>query len=62
VPERYLKIEQSQCISLEDYDASELTVELDERLILIQFESGWYWAQKQEIRGWIPAECVELVD
>lgn len=42
-----------------DYDSTELTVEAGERLILLEEESGWIWAEDSRgRRGWIPAACL----
>lgn len=42
-----------------DYSALELSVGIDERVIVLQKESGWLWCTKQNGEsGWVPAENV----
>ena len=58
-PENYLKISHTQGTAVRDYTAAELTVEAGAELELLDFESGWYWAETREgARGWVPASCV----
>ncbi len=43
-----------------DYDATELTANIGEELTIEKEESGWFWCtNRNDQRGWIPAECVE---
>ncbi len=46
-----------------DYDSTELTVAAGERLVLIEEESGWFWAEDSlGRRGWIPRGQVSTFD
>ena len=59
VPENYLHIRQETGTLLCDYDATELSVNLDDRLTIIKHEAGWYWCKDtNEQYGWIPAENI----
>ncbi len=46
-----------------DYDSTELSVAVGERLALIEEESGWFWAEDSlGRRGWIPRGQVSTFD
>jgi hypothetical protein len=63
VPERNIYVDGDTCRALVDYDASELTVEIGDELILLEQESGWFWAHKQNgQKGWIPVEHMEIIE
>lgn len=59
VPERYLRILGAEGWALREYNARELTVAAGERLLLLDEEGGWYWAENAlGDRGWVPAAHV----
>lgn len=48
---------------MRDFDAIELSVEIDELLVLSSEESGFFWATKQNGEaGWIPCENVSVAE
>jgi hypothetical protein len=45
-----------------DYDATELSVEVGEKLTMGEEESGWAWCTNREgRRGWVPLEHLEVL-
>jgi uncharacterized protein YgiM (DUF1202 family) len=49
-------------VALQDYDATELTVQVGQELEISDEEAGWYWCTDSEGEsGWIPADHVELI-
>ncbi|MHA2398126.1 MAG: SH3 domain-containing protein [Promethearchaeota archaeon] len=63
VPTNYLRIQDNNCIALQDYDATELTVSIGEDLFIEKQESGWIWASNKEgKKGWVPLENVKIVE
>ena len=63
VPENYIEIQGKNARLLQDYDATELNVDVGEKLVIEKEESGWVWVSNEENRkGWVPLENVELVD
>lgn len=61
VPESYLYREGDQGILRCDYDATELTVAVGDRLAVERDEAGWLWcADAGEHRGWVPASHTSL--
>ena len=63
VPESYLDIQGTRGTARRDYTAAELTVAAGVELELLDFESGWYWAETKEgARGWVPASCIQAGD
>ncbi len=60
VPEKWLEFEGATCLLLKDYDSTELTIKPGDILQGIFTESGWLYAvNQQNIKGWVPLECVE---
>ncbi|MBU1937484.1 SH3 domain-containing protein [bacterium] len=60
VPENYVNRKGKTGTMRCDYDATELTANIGEELIIEKEESCWLWCtNKKKQRGWIPAECVE---
>jgi uncharacterized protein YraI len=63
VPSSYLEIDGNSARAFADYNANELTAETGDELILLKEESGWYWCEDSNgSPGWVPSECVEIVD
>jgi len=63
VPEKYLEINGDSCKALHDYDATELTVAVGEEWVILHEESGWFWCENKNGRtGWVPVDCVEILD
>lgn len=61
LPDSYIKKDGSNCTVLCDYEATELTVNIGEELIVEKEESGWLWCiNKEGLRGWIPSENVKF--
>jgi hypothetical protein len=63
IPENYLEIQGKIAKLLQDYDATELTVDVGDILVIEKEESGWFWvSNKEKMRGWVPKENVEVMD
>lgn len=61
LPDSYIKKDGSICTVLCDYEATELTVNIGESLVVEKEESGWFWCRNKEgLRGWVPSENVRL--
>ena len=58
VPAQILEINIDRGVSLTNYSANELTVELDELLIAYKELNGWIWASRLDATmcGWVPLE------
>lgn len=62
VPESWVTIEYDNCVMQRDYSAFELTVQPGTTLEANLTESGWLLATTSTgTTGWIPLECVELM-
>ena len=62
VPRKWLQIEGNRGILLQDYNATELNLEVGDRLEVTLSLDGWYWARASDGRtGWIPAKAVRKV-
>ncbi|MHA2010302.1 MAG: SH3 domain-containing protein [Promethearchaeota archaeon] len=62
VPRNYIKLRNDVCIALQDYDATELSVSIDDELIIEYQESGWIWVTNKEgNKGWVPLQNVEII-
>ena len=60
-PAAFLDVQDNDAIARCDYNALELTVAVGEELTLLQGESGWYWAEKQNgEQGWVPVNCCQV--
>ncbi|SCY56448.1 SH3 domain-containing protein [Alkaliphilus peptidifermentans] len=49
---------------VEDYDATEFDVEVDEIIIMDKILNGWIWGAKKDnplIKGWIPLNHLEKI-
>jgi uncharacterized protein YgiM (DUF1202 family) len=61
VPEKYLRRTGDTGNALRHYNATELSVEVGEELIMGKEESGWIWCtNRQGQSGWVPAANVEF--
>lgn len=61
VPKEFLRTNgvEARAEFLVDYDATELTVQVGETVIVYSEQSGWLWCQTVAGQwGWIPKECV----
>lgn len=59
IPEKYLSQENQTCTLLSDYNSTELTVEVGERLTFIKEECGWVLCiNRQGQSGWVPSHNV----
>jgi uncharacterized damage-inducible protein DinB len=48
-------------VALRDYSAVELSLEPGDELLLLEYESGWYWAVTSDGQlGWGPAEHLKM--
>jgi hypothetical protein len=55
IPRPLLRIEGSQGVALEDYDAHELSVAMGERVAVVREACGWVWCVADANRsGWVP--------
>ncbi len=63
VPEKYLRITANIATALAEYDATELTVAIGDKLIIFHELAGWYWCRDALGRyGWVPVEKVIVDD
>ena len=62
MPERYIKREGDAGIARYDYEATELSVNVDDELTIHNLESGWIWCTNHgNQNGWVPLKHVEIV-
>jgi hypothetical protein len=62
-PQAYVRREGDGGVALVDYDATELSVDVGQELLMGTQESGWIWCTDQAGQsGWVPAENVERID
>lgn len=64
VPKQILSKNQDKATLLEDYNAREFDIEVDEIIISNKILNGWIWGFKQDdadIKGWVPLNCVEEI-
>ena len=63
VPESYLERVGDQGTMLQDYNATELTVQSGEILQVFSEAAGWYLCSKENgEKGWVPAENLEKIN
>src|SRR5262245_52813184 len=62
VPIAYLeKLDDGTARMICDYIARELSVKTGEKVLLLRFESGWYWARNPNgNEGWVPRSHLEI--
>ena len=59
IPENYIEKTENGCRLTVDYNASEMDVEVGEKLIILSEESQWVWCQNgKNQEGWVPLENV----
>lgn len=62
VPQQVIRISGNMATFSEDYDATELTVDIGDVLTLIHRMGGWAWClDSRGQRGWVPLENVETL-
>jgi hypothetical protein len=62
VPEKYVELKGDICVARLDYDATELSVDIGDELIMGYEESGWIWCTNQHGQyGWVPADHLEIL-
>jgi hypothetical protein len=64
VPEAYLKAlsEERKYIATRDYNARELSIDINHDVTILDEESSWAWVESaQGEKGWIPLENLEIV-
>ena len=62
VPERWLHIEGNRATLKRDYNATELNLEVGDRLQVTSVIDGWYWARNEAgEEGWVPARVVKVL-
>jgi hypothetical protein len=62
-PINYLEIEGESAVARQDYDATELTVRIGDKLAVLDEESGWCWcAFGDDEKGWVPIEILEMLE
>ena len=60
VPAAYLNRTNNTARATRDYIATELAVQPDDELTLLDSESGWYWARNPQGQlGWVPVENLQ---
>lgn len=49
-------------VILEDYSASELSIDLGDELQVLKSLNGWLWVKNLQTKeeGWIPSECIKI--
>jgi quinol monooxygenase YgiN len=61
-PEQYITQETSQPKATEDYDATELSTELGEILVVVNILNEWAWAKSSSGQtGWVPCKTLEPI-
>lgn len=61
VPKNIIVTQGTNHFALKDYDATELTSKVGERLEIIDFESGWCLCKNSQGKiGWIPEENIAI--
>jgi len=62
VPENYLEIKGNKAKITRDYNATELSVNVGEELIIQEEEAEWYWVTNQQGKiGWVPIKNIKLI-
>ncbi|MBN1218919.1 MAG: SH3 domain-containing protein [Anaerolineae bacterium] len=62
VPEKYVEHKGDIGVARFDYDATELSVDIGQELIIDCEESGWIWCTNQQgLQGWVPVVHLEIV-
>lgn len=62
VPESYLERRGDTWIARRDYEATELSVNAGETLVMGAQESGWVWCTKPAGQsGWVPLDNIEII-
>ncbi len=62
VPRSWLRIEGDAGVLKQDYNATELDLEVGDELLVTRVVDGWYWARNAAGReGWIPARAVRIL-
>ena len=62
IPEAYIDRNEGIGFMRRDYDATELTVEIGEKLIVEGEESGWARVKASgDRRGWVPMDKIEIL-
>ena len=63
VSEKYLKESNQTALAIKDYDATELTAAVGERVKIYYEEFGWCWSQNSVgVKGWIPKKNLDVKD
>ena len=58
-PEAYVERQDKRGLARHNYDATELSAQVGEELVITYEESGWLWCTNQAGQsGWIPADHV----
>jgi len=62
VPENYLEIHGKTCKAKQDYEATELSVKIGEKLVANNKEADWIWATNEKGKsGWVPLRYVKIL-
>jgi uncharacterized protein YgiM (DUF1202 family) len=60
VPEKILKIDNNEGMALQTYNATELNVNVGEKLRFLREINDWYWVENGKgALGWIPKNSVD---
>lgn len=63
VPEKFIeRLNDKKYKALRDYNATELTVEIGEELVISDELSGWVWVtNKKGKSGWVPLKNIQII-
>ncbi|MFW9987779.1 MAG: SH3 domain-containing protein [Candidatus Odinarchaeota archaeon] len=62
VPESYLEVKDNIGKVKQDYNATELSVNVGEELFIEEEEAEWYWVTNQQGKsGWVPIKNVKII-
>lgn len=62
VPENYLEIHGNTGKANQDYNATELNINIGEELIIEKEEAEWFWViNPQGKSGWVPIKNVKII-
>ena len=61
IPKQFLDISGDSAVTLRDYDATELNVNVGEHITVLELENGWAWAHTENGKyGWVPLRNLKI--
>lgn len=61
VPTNHLDVEGSIGCFSRDYDSTEISAEIGEKIVALEVWAGWVWCRTEKGSfGWLPLECLDL--